>query len=184
MDEQRAVQLLKQGDITGLEYLVSAYQVIATRTAYLIVQDAELAQDIVQDAFLRVFQKISTFDDQRSFKKWFLKIVVNDSIKALNASQRKIYIDNSEEDDQAVWDKFQQNIESLEAQVENNELRQQIWQALQKLSPRARAVIVERYYLGMSEIEMAQQSNSAPGTIKWLLHHARERLRTLLGGKL
>ncbi|MGB9641051.1 MAG: RNA polymerase sigma factor [Anaerolineales bacterium] len=184
MDEQRAIQLLKQGDIAGLEYLVATYQVIAARTAYLIVQDTELAQDIVQDAFLRVYQKINTFDEQRSFKTWFLKIVVNDAIKALKISRRKIYLDDPEEDDSAIWERFQENLESLEDQVERNELKQQIWQALQTLSPRARAVIVARYYLGMSELEMAQQSNSSPGTIKWWLHHARERLRILLGGKL
>jgi DNA-directed RNA polymerase specialized sigma24 family protein len=51
---------------------------------------------------------------------------------------------------------------------------------MQKLSPRQRAVIVQRYYLEMSEKEMAAESGTAVGTIKWLLNAARERLRTLL----
>lgn len=74
--------MLKEGKIAGLEYLVAAYQVIDTRTVYLIVMDDALAQDIVQEAFLRVFQKIRTFDDKRPFKAWFLKMVVNEAIKA------------------------------------------------------------------------------------------------------
>jgi DNA-directed RNA polymerase specialized sigma24 family protein len=51
---------------------------------------------------------------------------------------------------------------------------------MQKLSPRQRAVIVQRYFLEMNEKEMAIESNVAVGTIKWLLNAARERLRGLL----
>ncbi len=51
---------------------------------------------------------------------------------------------------------------------------------MQKLSPRQRAVIVQRYYLEMSEKEMAAEAGVARGTIKWLLNAARERLRRLL----
>ena len=49
-----------------------------------------------------------------------------------------------------------------------------------KLSPRQRAVIVQRYYLDMSEKEIAAELAAAPGTVKWLLHAARKNLRSLL----
>jgi RNA polymerase sigma-70 factor (ECF subfamily) len=52
---------------------------------------------------------------------------------------------------------------------------------MQKLSPRQRAVIVQRYFLDMSEREMAEESGSAVGTVKWMLNAARSRLRSLLG---
>jgi RNA polymerase sigma-70 factor (ECF subfamily) len=65
-------------------------------------------------------------------------------------------------------------------QVESNEVQNQIWDALQQLSPRQRAVVVQRYFLEMSEKEMAVESGTAAGTIKWLLNAARERLRALL----
>ena len=71
-------------------------------------------------------------------------------------------------------------VESVEAQVESIEVQNQIWDAMQKLSPRQRAVIVQRYFLEMSEKEMAEESGSAVGTIKWMLNAARERLRGLL----
>ena len=51
---------------------------------------------------------------------------------------------------------------------------------MQKLSPRQRAVIVQRYFLEMSEKEMAKDAGSAVGTVKWMLNAARERLRGLL----
>ena len=74
MDEQHAIALLKQGDLTGLEFLVRQYQAKAVHTAYLIIGDTSLAEDIVQTAFLRVAQKIDQFDAQRSFQPWFLRM--------------------------------------------------------------------------------------------------------------
>ena len=71
-------------------------------------------------------------------------------------------------------------VESVEAQVESIEVQNQIWDAMQKLSPRQRAVIVQRYFLEMSEAEMAKESGTAAGTVKWMLNAARERLRGLL----
>ncbi len=67
MDEQNAIQQLKNGDISGLEILVARYQVKAVRTAYLITFDHDLAQDIAQDAFVQVFRSIHAFDATRPF---------------------------------------------------------------------------------------------------------------------
>ena len=60
-------------------------------------------------------------------------------------------------------------------------LKWQISEALAKLPPRQRAVIVQRYYLEMSETEMAETLDAPRGTVKWLLNVARNRLRSLLG---
>ena len=65
-------------------------------------------------------------------------------------------------------------------QVESIEVQKQIWDAMRKLSPRQRAVVVQRYFLEMSEKEMAEAAGSAVGTVKWMLNAARERLRGLL----
>jgi RNA polymerase sigma-70 factor (ECF subfamily) len=70
---------------------------------------------------------------------------------------------------------------TVESQVEFAHLRKEILSAISKLSPRQRAVIIDRYYLGMSEGEMARTLGAAPGTVKWLLNAARNRLRSLLG---
>jgi len=72
---------------------------------------------------------------------------------------------------------------SVEEQVEFNTLKWQISEALAKLHPRQRAVIVQRYYLEMSEKEMSESLSAPPGTVKWLLHAARTRLRALLGSE-
>ena len=180
MDEHRAIQRLKNGDIGGLEFLVREYQVKAVRTAYLITRDVGLAEDIVQESFLNVYRSIRTFDVMRPFGPWFMRSVVNAAVKILQKSQWQI-VTGDEAESESIFAELAQRVESVESQVESSEIQDQIWDAMQKLSPRQRAVIVQRYFLGMSEKEMAEEAGTKAGTVKWMLNAARERLRVLFG---
>lgn len=178
MDEKQAIQRLKMGDISGLEFLVACHQVKAVRTAYLITRDLGLAEDIVQESFIQAFHAIRSFDETRPFEPWFFRSVINASVKVMQKSARQIDIGN--EEDETLFVELTARAEPVEEQVESSEIQNQIWDAMQTLSPRQRAVIVQRYFLEMSEKEMATESSAAVGTIKWLLNAARERLRMLL----
>ena len=179
MDEQQAIQRLKNNDIGGLEFLVVLYQVKAVRTAYLITRDIGLAEDVVQDSFLQAYRSIHGFDAARPFEPWFMRSVVNASVKIMQRSARQVQV--GDEADESLLAESAARAESVEAQVESIEVQDQIWDAMRKLSPRQRAVIVQRYFLEMSEAEMARESGTAAGTVKWMLNAARERLRGLLG---
>ena len=179
MDEQQAVQRLKRGEVSGLEFLVNHHQVRAVRTAYLITRDPGLAEDIVQDCFMQAYRSIHGFDETRPFEPWFLRSVVNASVRMLQKSTRQVQMGGG--GDESLFAELAARVESVEEQVDSIEIQNQIWDAMQKLSPRQRAVIVQRYFLDMSEKEMAEESGSAVGTVKWMLNAARVRLRSLLG---
>jgi RNA polymerase sigma-70 factor (ECF subfamily) len=83
--------------------------------------------------------------------------------------------------DGSIFAELTVKVESIEEHIESMETQKQIWDAMHKLSPRQRAVIVQRYFLEMSEKEMAEDAGSAVGTVKWMLNAARTRLRSLLG---
>lgn len=178
MDEKRAIQQLKDGDIGGLEYLVHRYQVKAVRTSYLITRDLGLAEDVVQDSFLHAYRAIRGFDAGRPFEPWFLRSVINASVKLMQKTAKHVQV--GDEADESALVELAMQVNSIESQVEFAEVQGRIWDALQKLSPRQRAVIVQRYFLEMGEAEMAKGSGTAAGTIKWLLNAARVRLRSLL----
>jgi RNA polymerase sigma-70 factor (ECF subfamily) len=184
MDEQQAIQRLKNGDISGLEFPVARHQVKAVRTAYLITRDLGLAEDIVQDSFLQAFRAMRGFDATRPFEPWFMRSVVNASVKMMQRSARQVPLSGTsqvgEEADESLLAELAARVESVESQVESIEVQNQIWDAMQKLSPRQRAVVVQRYFLEMSEKEMAEEAGTAAGTVKWMLNAARERLRGLL----
>ena len=181
MDEQEAIQVLKRGDVSGLAVLVTRYQVKAIRTAYLITRDEHLAQDVVQDVFLQVYRSIGGFDAQRRFEPWLMRSVVHAALKAAQKTAKHLRL--SPDEDNAEAQNWLIEQESVEGQIESAEFQQKIWDAMQTLSPRQRAVIVQRYFLELSEKEMAEQLDTAPGTVKWLLNAARERLRGLLGSE-
>jgi RNA polymerase sigma-70 factor (ECF subfamily) len=181
MTEAEAIAALRKGNIAGLEFLVTSYQVRAVRAAYLITRDLATAQEVVQDAFLRVYERIDQFDPQRPFAPWFFRIVTNDAIKVSQRGRRTVSLERPNEDGEAsLWDIPPERRAGPPEQVAAAQLRAEIWEALGRLSPKQRAAVVLRYYLDMDEAEMAVKLNISPGTVKWRLHTARERLRTLL----
>lgn len=174
MDEREAISRLRQGDIGGLEVLVRRYQNDATRIAQAITRDRALAEDVVQGAFVRVYERIEQFDPDRPFAPWFFRIVSNDAIKAAQSSTRQASSDNgslARIEDPAL---SPEEIVIIMEQVDS------ISDALQRLSPAQRSVIVFRYYLGFNDREIAPRFRGAPGTIRVHLHAARRRLRQLL----
>lgn len=179
MDEQTAIQWLKQGNMDGLEFLVLQYQVKALRAANLITRDLSLAEDVVQDCFLRLLSTIDHFDSTRPFEPWFMRSVVNAAIKAAQKRAKKVWLGS--EADEAWLENFPGDGKTAEDEVESLERQQEILDALQMLSPRQRAVLVQRYFLERSEKDMVADLSLAPGTVKWLLHVARTRLRAMLG---
>ena len=181
MEEREAIARLKRGDIGGLEALVRQYQVRAVRTAYLVTRDRALAEDIVQAAFLRAYERIGQFDAGRPFGPWFLRSVVNDAVKTATRRKRQVSLEASYEGEETSLADLLADLGPGPADlVEAAETRQAVWAALGKLPPAQRAAIVQRYYLGLSEAEMAGELACPPGTVKWRLHAARKRLRTLL----
>jgi RNA polymerase sigma-70 factor (ECF subfamily) len=181
VEEQEAIARMKRGDIGGLEALVRRYQVRAVRAAHLIVRDRETAEDIVQSAFLRAYERIGQFDARRPFGPWFLRSVVNDAIKAAARRQREVPLEaDSEGGEASLIDLLADPNPGPADLVEAAETRQAVLAALDRLPPAQRAAIVLRYYLGLSEAEMADELACPPGTVKWRLHAARRRLQTLL----
>jgi RNA polymerase sigma-70 factor (ECF subfamily) len=179
MNDIEAINRLKNGDIGGLEFLVHHYQRKAIQTAYLITHDEQLAEDAAQDAFVRFYQHIKKFDETRLFEPYLMRIVINCAISTGKKTVRWVQY-GTEDDVEVLVDLFQQE-SSTEELVEQSRLKHEIENALEKLSPRHRAVIVQRYFLSMNEKEMAESLSVAPGTIKWLLNNARNHLRSLLG---
>jgi RNA polymerase sigma-70 factor, ECF subfamily len=180
MEEDKAITRLKRGDIGGLEVLVRRYQVCAVRAAYLVVRDRALADDIVQAAFVRAYERIDQFDTERPFGPWFLRIVVNDAVKAAKRRERTVSLEAARQGELMLADLLADPTPGPANLAEAAETRREVWEALGRLAPAQRAAIVLRYYLGLSEAEMAATLACPRGTVKWRLHAARKRLRALL----
>jgi len=176
--EREAVERLKRGGIGGLKLLVEHHHARALRAAYLIVRDRTLAEDVVQNAFVKAYERIDGFDAGRPFGPWFDRIVVNDAIKAANKRERASSREVSGAED--ILLRLADPGTGPHEEAEKADARRRVWRALERLPPAQRAAVVQRYYLGMSEAEMAGNARSPAGTIKSRLSAARKTLSQLL----
>jgi RNA polymerase sigma-70 factor, ECF subfamily len=176
MTDQEAVAKLLAHDIAGLETLVRRYHTQAMQTAYLIVGDWALAEDVAQSAFVNAYERIGRFDNTRPFAPWFLRTVVNIALK-VSAGRRELSLDEQRESSGLDIPATEPGILQV---LEAAETREEILTALHKLSPDQRAAIVMKYYLDLSDLDAAARLNVPAGTIRRRLHDARKRLRQLL----
>ena len=178
MEERKAIDRLARGDIGGLEPLVREHYTRAVRAADLIMRDRALAEDAVQGAFVRAYERIGQFDRDRSFGPWFMRIVVNDAVKTASRRERTVSAYNG--DIEELLARLTDPGPGPQERADEAETRQRVWKALGQLPPAQRAAIVQRYYLDMSEAEMAEMAASPRGTIKSRLSTARKSLSKLL----
>ncbi len=180
LEEKLAIARLKQGDLDGMDALVKRYQVRAVSTAFLIVRDPKLAEDIVQDAFLHTAEKIDQFDENKPFEPWFLRSVINASIKAVRRQRRFVQLDAMYDETSDIADWLIDPSPRPDLVIETQETRQTVWKALGELNAEQRAVIVMRHFLEMSEAEMTVELDRPLTTIRWRLKAARNQLRKIL----
>jgi RNA polymerase sigma-70 factor (ECF subfamily) len=178
LDESEDIRLIKQRDWHGLEALIERYQLRAVRAAYLVIGDRAEAEDVVAEAFYRVWRQIDQFDTTRPFAPWFFTLVLNAARRVVSRSAR--FIDMPEEDPEEITFS-DQTISSPEDEIIQAESEEAVRQTLTRLSLDQRVVIIQQYYLGWTVEQMAVQGNHPPGTIKWRLYRARNRLRGWLG---
>ncbi len=183
MNQKTAIKRMKRGDLSGLEALVRRYEVEAVRTAFLITRDRALAEDVAQSAFLRAYQHIDQYDQDRPFAPWFMRSVVNAAIQATKRRQRELSLDEpvpGSDNGVTFAALLTDSAPSPDDEAEHADLRQKLWDALEQLTPEQRATIVLRYYLDYSDDEIAVRLSIPPGTVRWRLHAARKHLQGLL----
>lgn len=184
MQDDQAIEMLKAGDLRGLEPLINRYSLQALRTAVLIVQDNDLAEDVIQSAFVQAASKIKQLNSN-CFWSWFLKIVIRGSIKTAKKQARWISLDRTLEGQVIAVEEWLVDQRPLpEDQIVTEEFQIVVWNALAELKPEVRAIVIMKYYLGMSQDEIKETLGHPLSTIKWRLFSARRMLRSLLSAEV
>jgi RNA polymerase sigma-70 factor (ECF subfamily) len=159
----------RDGDLDAFEVLVARYGPLAYRTA-VAFGAAEDAEDVVQDAFVRAFRKLSGFRGDAPFRLWLLRIVVNET-KNLHRSRHRregLALRVRHGPDVVV---------DPEEEVLAAELREALLAALRDLPDKDRMVLACRYLLDLGEAETAQVLGWPRGSVKSRTSRALARLR-------
>lgn len=180
-DEYDLIIRCQTGDRAAFEELFYAFRDDVFRFSYLVVRDSTLAQDVVQEAFLKVFRSIHKFQFRSSFKSWLYRVVVNEAITILR--RRKLKEDLDPAPEASGLHRPSRQWQPEEAAMDSEERRLLRW-AIGQLDPVHRTVIVLKYFHDFSDTEIAAVVGCPPGTVKSRLHRARELLRTTMARRM
>lgn len=172
------VERSRNGDHDAYAELVTRYQAIAARTAYVITGTAADAEDVAQDAFVKAYYALDRFRTGAPFRPWLLRIVANEAINRRKAAGRRPTVGLSVIEDRASGD----TALSPEASALARERREVVLEALRRMREEDRLVIAYRYFFELSEVEMADALGVARGTVKSRLSRAIVRLREAMEG--
>lgn len=171
-EERTLVLRVQQGDTAAFQKLVEGYVRRARAIAMRLMRNTEDADDLVQDAFLRVLQKIESVDPDRPFGPWFFRVLVNTGLDTHR--RRRIRRTEEEATDVASADPDPAQL------TEQSEIRRRFEEALDDLPPRQRAIVWSFEVDGMSTKEIARSLGVAEVTVRWHLHQGRRALRIAL----
>lgn len=172
VSEEKLVERAKRGDVEAYGEIVTRYQALAQRTAYVILRDADAAQDAAQEAFVKAFRAFGRFRQGAPVRPWLLRIVANEAINRAKAASRHPQVDL-----EAAEAQTSDPAASPEAHALASERRQIVIRALNGMREDDRIVIAYRYFFDLSEAEMADALGIARGTVKSRLSRAMSRLR-------
>ncbi len=175
LEDAELVDLARDGDVAAYEELVSRYQGIAHRVAWLIARQAGEAEDAVQEAFVKAYYALPRFRPGAPFRPWLLRIVANEAKnRARSASRREGLVLRAAAADPGGA------APSPEAAALAREDAETLARALGRLREPDRLVIAYRYLFELSEAEVADALGVRPGTVKSRLSRALTKLRAEL----
>jgi RNA polymerase sigma-70 factor (ECF subfamily) len=186
-EEDRAlIARAQSGDHAAFRQLVERHQRRAFAIALGLVRDENDARELVQDAFLRVYKGLASFQGGSSFFTWLYRIITNLSIDLIRKpGHRMAELDDSKldgEDPQEAEFPLLSRIDGADPAdvVRRREIASRLQQALDALPSYHRGVIIMREIEGLSYEEMAQVMGVSKGTIMSRLFHARQKLQRAL----
>ncbi|HOV42602.1 MAG TPA: sigma-70 family RNA polymerase sigma factor [Syntrophothermus lipocalidus] len=178
--DERLVHETMQGNPQAFEELVHRYQRQVFTIAYRMTNQREEAEDIAQEVFITVFQKLYQFDTSRRFAPWIQRITVNTCITRLR-KKKKVVLVNFEDNISNRTDPFI-NIDYNDPAVvyDREELKLDLKEALLQLPESYRAMLILRYQLDMSNQEIADTLGITRENVEVKMHRARKSLRKVL----
>lgn len=182
-NEKILLKKARNGDIEAFELLIEDYQKKAFNVAYRMMGNSEDANDLVQEALIRIFKSIKNFKEQSSFSTWVYRIVTNVCLDELRRRKNKFTI-SIDEDIQLEDGNVKRQIESEgptpEESLESKEIQDIVTKAIEELSNEHKTVIVLRDIQGFSYDEISDIMKCPEGTVKSRINRARKALREIL----
>ncbi|QIB68098.1 sigma-70 family RNA polymerase sigma factor [Aminipila butyrica] len=174
MNESELIINIQQGDREAFGTLFRLYEAKALRTAFLITGNQAMAEDLVQEAFVKCYCEIGKLKNPESFKPWFYRLLVRMGWKQTRQEKKYVPVPTFEDRKQIG------QAVSCEQTYLENEFSEILYSEIQKLEQKKRTTVLLYYYSELSVKEIAQVMGCLEGTVKSRLHTSRRTLKASL----
>lgn len=171
MDHEALIRRCQAGEGAAFATLYQHYARKVYQTAYLIVGDRSVAEEVMQEAFAATFRAIGGLREPAAFSAWLYRMVVRQARRVAGRERAQHHLTDMVTDVLPVVPDTQ----------DRSVLRQVLWDAIRTLPEQMRTVIVFHYYHDRSVAEIAALMEVPEGTVKSWLHRARAQLGRLIG---
>lgn len=178
-DEMLACQSLS-GDLEAFEELVNRYKNQVFGIIYRIIGQSQEAEDLTQEVFFTVYQKMYQFDTSKKFAPWIYRIATNSSISALRRKKKVVMLNF----DEAYATPYEHAVVSPDTDphylFERKQLQEQIQSAIMELPENYRIIITLRFQMDLNNQEIAEVLGISKENVEVKVHRARKALRKIL----
>lgn len=168
--DAKLVEDCRNGDTRAFEMLIGKYQKPVFNAALRMLGDRDDAADVAQTAFLKVFERLDTYNPDYRFYSWLYRIVINESIDVLNRRKRTTELDEARLPDE----------NTPERAIRQSQLSARMQDALMTISADYRTVIVLKHFMDCTYQEISRILEIPEKTVKSRLFTARQLLKDRL----
>ena len=181
-DDRDAVRRVQAGDTEAFEPLVEKYKRKVFRLAYQVLRDQEEALDVAQEAFVKAFRALPAFKGDSAFYTWLFRITMNVALDRKRQRATRVKSLGTDDVTPEEWERTATSTDPDPEDVASGaERRERIRKGLDSLSEHHRTIIILSDIEGLQYREIAEVLGIPMGTVMSRLHHARKRLREVLG---
>ncbi len=178
-DEILTAQTLR-GEVSAFEELVDRYKKSVFAIIYRMTGQYQEAEDIAQEVFVTVYQKLYQFDSSKKFAPWIHRIAINTCISSLRKNNKVILLNFDETFTNQSESEPVYKYGDPESTLERNELRADIRAALLELPESYQSVLILRYQLDLTNHEIAETLGVSKENVEVKVHRARKALRKIM----
>lgn len=177
MDIQEIVRRCQQGEKEAFRELLQTVEKKALATAYFLAGDKGIAEDILQETYMKCFMEINKLHEPQAFKVWFFRILIRTGWRLSKKQSTLVPVEITSENEELFGDEKQ----CKENVIDNYEIKLVMQNAINKLSENLKTVIILYYYNDMSIEEISKVTGCFKATVKSRLFYARNALKKQLG---
>ena len=176
-------------DRQAFETLYDRYNRLVFSTAYRVLQDAQGAEDVAQEVFVRLWKNPDRYDEQRGrFLGWLLSVTRNRAIDEVRSRKRRplteSQVGNPEDSGSLADETPSEPARAAMELAEMTDQREMVRQALAELPEEQRVAIEMAYYKGLTQVEIATELDTPLGTVKTRVRLGMQKLRVALQGRV